>query len=157
MTDRRELDAALDAARSGGTARTRSADVEVEVVEADRLGVRLRRLRVERSEPHDVESIGARWPRAVRELPDQVQPVEIAPGLGGATFRSDPDDRTDDTFVEIEVRGAAAEVRRLRPTPSGRQGEDWTMTRDQLHRLIDTLRDEPPSAVMSREQGSSSD
>lgn len=157
MTDRRELDAALDAACSGGTARTRSADVEVEVVEADRLGVRLRRVRVERAEPHDVESIAERWPRAVRELPDRVQPVEIAPGLGGATFRSDPDDRADDTFVEIEVRGAAAEVRRLRPTPSGRRSEDWTMTREQLHRLVDTLRDAPPSAPSSGEEGSSSD
>jgi hypothetical protein len=34
-------------------------------------------------------------------------------------------------------------VRRYRVGPDGRTPIDWTMTREQLGRLIDALRDEP--------------
>ena len=145
MTLREALDAEIDRAARGGTvhASEGAADAEIEVVEADRLGVRVRRVTVARALPHDPAQVGERWPRTLRDLPDRVIPIEVDPRLGGATLRSDPDDRADDTFVEVEVRGGSAEVRRYRVCPDGRTPIDWTMTREQLGRLIDALRDEP--------------
>jgi len=140
------LDRELDRAARGGVVHVEAEDghAEVEVVEADRLGVKVRRVRVEAIRPHDLHGIAESWPRRLRELPDRVHPVEVDPRLGGATLRSDPDDRVDETFVEIEVRGASADVRRLRPTADGRDAIDWTMTREQLRRLVDTLTDTEP-------------
>jgi hypothetical protein len=135
------LDAELDRAARGGTVQASDGDndAEIDVVEADRLGVRIRRITVARATPYDPAEIARDWPREIRELPERLRAVEVDPGLGGATFRSDPDDRRDDSFVEIEVRGGTAEIRRHRVGADGREALDWTMTRDQLRRLVDTL------------------
>lgn len=135
------LDAELDRAGRGGTVQASdgATDAEIDVVEADRLGVRVRRITVARAAPYDPSEIARDWPRDVRELPERIRAVEVDQGLGGATFRSDPEDRRDDSFVEIEVRGGTAEIRRHRVGAAGREPLDWTMTRDQLRRLVDTL------------------
>ncbi|TVQ88764.1 MAG: hypothetical protein EA397_16335 [Deltaproteobacteria bacterium] len=141
MTPRDAIDLALDGVRAGGTAQIEGAgtQTEIEVVESDRLGVKVRRIRVERDRAYDVEALGDRWPKTVRQLPDRLKPVEIEPRLGGATLRSDPEDRVDDTFMEVEVRDRAAEVQRQRTTPAGREASDWSMTREQLRGLLDAL------------------
>lgn len=114
--------------------------VEVDVVDVDRLGIRVRGVEVQRDRDYDVGGVAERWPSDLRELPDRVEPVEVEPGLGGATLRSRPDERRDDTFVEVEVRGDRARVRRMR-APRGGEREDveWSVTREQLGRLVDTL------------------
>lgn len=140
------LDRELDRATGGGLVHAEGdgGHAEIDVVETDRLGVRVRRVRVEAPTPHDLDAIAERWPRRIRELPDRVCPIEVDPRLGGATLRSDPDDRADETFVEVEVRGATTEIRRHRPTPEGRDEVEWTMTREQLRRLVETLGGDEP-------------
>lgn len=141
------LDRELDRAARGGLVHAEGdgGHAEIDVVEADRLGVRVRKVRVDATRAHDLRDIAERWPRKLRDLPDRVVPVEVDPRLGGATLRSDPDDRADDTFVEVEVRGASAEIRRLRPAADGRDAVEWTMTREQLRRLVEALGDPDPT------------
>jgi len=113
---------------------------QVDVHEVDRLGVRVRRIRVEREDPYDVERVAERWPRELRDLPDRVEPVEVDPRLGGATLRSRPDELRDDRFIDIEVRGRSAEVHRHTRNRGGdRESADLTLTREQLGRMVDDL------------------
>lgn len=141
MTAPDTIDQALDRVRAGGMAQIDqgSTQAEVEVIEADRIGIKVRRVRVERDRDYEVHGIAERWPRTVRSLPDRLHPVEVEPRLGGATLRSDPEDQVDDTFMEVEVRGSAAEVTRHRRLPGGREQTEWSMTREQLRGLLDAL------------------
>jgi hypothetical protein len=135
-----ELDDALDELSGPGTI---SVDrdghrAEVDVVDADRLGVSIRRLRVERERPVDVVDEAHALPERLRSLPERVRAVEIDPHLGGSVLRTEPDDLRDDEFFEVQVRPDHTEVRRTRVTDDGdRQGADFTLTRQQLDRLID--------------------
>lgn len=139
------LDDALDAlggageaefGREGGSARVDAADV-------DRLGVRVRRVRVERDAPWDVVERAAALPDRLRALPDRVAPQEVAPELGGAILRTRPEDLrptpTGTEYFEVDVRERSAEVRRVRVRDGERTDADWTLTREQLGRLLDEL------------------
>lgn len=146
MSVARALDAALDHALDHGVGEgpveveTDGVHAEVDVVDVDRIGVRVRGIRVRRPTDHDVEAVGREWPGRLRDLPDRVVPVEVDPRLGGANLRSDPADRRDDTFMDVEVRGSEARIRRLRAAPGqAREEVEWTTTRDGLERVVDTL------------------
>lgn len=142
MSLRDALERALDSAESGDTVQAEhdGATAEVDVAEVDGLGVRIRGLTVRRSAPYDPDSVADSWPRELRALPERLVPVEVDPGLGGATLCSDPDEIRDHTWTEVEVRGAEARVRRIRRPPGGeREERDWTATRDQLGRTVDDL------------------
>lgn len=135
------LDEAIDTSTDDGPrtieAEAGSRRAEVDIEEVDRLGVRVGRIRVERESDYDLEAIARDWPRELRDLPDRVEPVEVDPGLGGATLRSRPEEMRDDRFVDIQVRGRTAEVRRL---VRSRDAEaDFTLTREQLGRMVDDL------------------
>ncbi|MCA9489638.1 MAG: hypothetical protein KC621_06930 [Myxococcales bacterium] len=144
MSEHGSLDDALDALPAeGGTA-----DVDrgghrarVDVVEADRLGVRIRKLEVERDEPLDVAHEARDLPERMRSLPDRVAPVEIAPSLGGARLRTRPEDLRGKEYYEVDVEPLRTTVRRTRATEDGREPADFTLTREQLERLIDEVGD----------------
>ena len=139
------VDDALDALNPDTPSGTVQAEVQgrsaqVEVADVDRIGVRVRRIRVERDRDYDVERIAEAWPRELRDLPDRVVPVEVDPRMGGASLRSDPDEMRDGRFVDIEVRGRVAEVRRrVRNRGEVRDDADFTLTREQLGRMVDDL------------------
>lgn len=121
---------------AAGTSRAR-----VDVVEADRLGVRVRGVTVERGEAEPVDGAAERLASRVRSLPERLVPVEVDPGLGGAVLRSRPDEMRGRDFYQLEVDAEGRRgVTRQRPSPGGgREATDWTMTRDQLGRLLDEL------------------
>ena len=87
----------------------------VDVADVDRLGVRVRRLKVSRSQARDVGAEAKSLPDRLRTLPDKVAPVEVDERLGGATLRSEPEQMRGREFFEVEVRGERdVEVRRYR-------------------------------------------
>lgn len=135
-----QLDQALDKLDGSGTVEVdrdgRSA--EVDVVDVDRIGVRVKGVRVRHDGPVDVEREARALPERLRSLPDPLHPVEVAPDLGGAILRGAPD--RDRRYFEAEVEPDRTRIRRTRVGDDGEREEaDWTMTRDQLDRLIDEV------------------
>jgi len=142
-----ELDKALDALDGEGTVQVDrgSHQAEVEVADAGRLGVSVRRVRVHRSEPVDVAQEAMELPNRLRSLPERVTPVEVDPTLGGARLRTDPDDLRGGEFFEVDVSADETTVQRTRIDEEGdRHSADFTLTREQLDRLIDEAAG-PPS------------
>lgn len=145
----RGLDRALDALpRGGGTVSVDrpGGTAEVDVTDVDRLGVRVRAVRVNRAQPVEVGAEANALPDRVRALPDRVAPVEIAPELGGARLRTRPDELRGDGYFELDVEARRTTIRRTRVDADGQRAPgDWTMTRDQLDRLIDETSGPGPS------------
>lgn len=137
--DREALGRALDGARGGGVAEVGRA--RVDVVEADRLGVRVRKVAVSHDPPVDVAEEARRLSEGLRALPERLEPVEVAPSLGGARLRTRPDDLRRREFFEVEVTPGETAVGRTRLAgdPPEREPADFTLTRDQLGDLIDEL------------------
>jgi len=138
----RALDDALDA-KGGGPG---AVDIEdggrkarVEVTDVDRLGVRVRGVRVEREAARDVADEAAALPERLRSLPETLVPTEVDPRLGGATLRTTPSEMHDGEFSQVDVRPNDVELRRYKVTEGGREPVDFTMTRPQLRRLLDEL------------------
>jgi len=136
-----DLDEELDRVPAGGgTVRVdrEGARAKVEVLEADRLGVRVRGVEVTRGRPVDVSEEAGALPERLRALPERLAPVEVDPTLGGARLRTRPDELRGREYFEVDVEPSRTSIRR---TKVGEQGErvetDWTMTREQLDRLID--------------------
>jgi hypothetical protein len=105
----------------------------------DRLGVRVRGVRVDRDADQDVTERARVLPDRLRTLPDRVEPVEVAPSLGGAVLRTRPEDLRGGEYFEVEVGRRSTEVRRVRVVDGERQPSDFTLTREQLGRLLDEL------------------
>jgi hypothetical protein len=137
----RKLDEGLDALPStGGTVGVdrSGATAEVDVIDVDRLGVRVRSVRVVRERPVDLESEARALPDRVRSLPDRLEPVDVDAGLGGARLRTRPDEYHRREYFEVEVEPLRTTIHRTRVDEEGnRAPSDWTMTREQLDRLID--------------------
>jgi len=135
------LDEALDRTpKGGGTIGVKrdGTSTEIDVVDVDRLGVRVRGVRVVREREVDVVDEATRLPEQLRALPDRVAPVEIAPSLGGARLRTRPDELRGDEYFEVDVEPRRTTIRRTRVYEDGtRQPSDWTISREQLDRLID--------------------
>lgn len=138
------LDEALDAlGQDGGTAVVEDGRgrVEVEAAEVDRLGVRLRSVRVTVRSPRAVVAECERLPRDLRDLGEPVEPVEVDPQLEGGVLRTRADALRDREYFEVGVRPDRTEIRRYRVGSDGvRARADWTMTREQLRRLLDGVR-----------------
>ncbi len=128
-----KLDEALNAGAGRVEAETERGTVDVEVTDVDRLGVRVRGVTVRRSAPADVVEEAGRLPDALRALPERVVPVEVSRSLGGARLRSVPRERE---FFEVDVEGGKTSVRKTRVVDGEREGREWTMTREQLERLV---------------------
>ena len=138
-----KLDEALDAVQGSGSVQIerRGGSATVEVEDVDRLGVRVRRVRVDRDRDWDIADTARRLPQTLRSLPEPVVPQEVSPQLGGAILRTDPERYDGERYFEVEVGRRSAEVRRVRVSEGERASEDWTLTREQLGRLLDELED----------------
>lgn len=138
------LDQALDTLPAeGGTAEIDDpdGDARIDAAEVDRLGVRLKGVRVRFTVPRDVREECEQLPERLRELNEPVVPVEVDPALGGGVLRTPPDAMREREYFEIGVRPGSTEIRRFRVRPDGgRERADWTMTRDQLRRLLEGVR-----------------
>lgn len=115
--------------------------VEVEVLEVERLGARVRRLRVEGAGPADPVAQAEALPERLQPLPDRVVPVEVDRGLG-AVLRSRPARRGE--YFEVRAEGAAVSVGRWRAGEAGREEVPFDLTREQLGRLVDDIADTLP-------------
>ncbi len=137
------LDEALERAVASGDAKgcieaeAGSERAVVDVVDMDRLGVRVSRVRVERAAPVDVAREAEDWPDRLRALPEVIAPVEVDPRLGGATFRTEPGEVDQHEYFEVEIRGRDVDLRRHRAPPGEeREAIDFTLTRGQLKRVV---------------------
>ena len=144
----RAFDDALDALASGEGSVTlpdARGDTEVDVAEVGRIGVRVREVRVHRSTERDVQHEAAALPGRLRTLPDPLHPIEVSPELGGAILRTRPEAIRDNEFFEVDVRRKHTRLRKHRVSDDGgREAVDWSLTRDQLRRLIDEVHGPEP-------------
>ncbi len=116
--------------------------LEADVVDCERIGATVDRLRLRREQPGDVQAQAGAIAGRMQGLGERVQPVEVDPGLGGAVLRTAPDDMVDGGFYEISVGddGRQAELERWKVGEGGqRQREPFTVTRDKLGRVVDGL------------------
>ena len=75
---------------------------------------------------------------------EQLRAFEIDPRPGGATLRPPPEDMRGRRFFAVDVHPGGARLRRLGvDEAAGRAVEAFTVTREQLGRLVDTLATEP--------------
>lgn len=140
-TPTRPLDEALDALDGPAEVAVEepAGTTTIDVVESDRLGVRVRELRIGHDSRDVVKHAGA-LPGRVRAVPAHLQPVEVDASLGGATLRTSPDEMRRGRFFEVNVRPDETEVHRYRVEQGERKREEFTLTRDQLRELIDEVR-----------------
>jgi len=137
-----QLDDALDQAPKQATVEVTDGErrAEVDVTDVDRLGVKVRRVKVHRQAPRPIAEEARALPERLRSLPERVEPVEVDPELGGASLRSRPGDMRDREFFQVDIEGEdEVEVRRYKAKEGGREELDWVMTRGQLGRLLDEL------------------
>jgi hypothetical protein len=138
------LDDALDRlAPGGGVVRVDrgGTSAEVDVIDVDRLGVKLKEVRLNRTVPVDISGEARSLPERLRSLPDRVEPVEVSPELGGARLRTRPEELRGEEYFEVDVEPKRTQIRRTRLAEDGtRTPTDFTLTREQLDRLIDETR-----------------
>ena len=143
MTSHKAIDKALDALDGEGSvsAEVPGGEATVEVVAVDGLGVKVREVRVNRSNPFDLETECQALPDRVRSLPHRLQPVEVDVGLGGGTLRSRPEEMRKRDFYQVDLTGGRnVGVRRFKVDKNGeRKAADFTLTREQLGDLIDEI------------------
>ena len=136
------IDEALDE-REGDKARVSLGPkhAEIEVGDVDRLGVRVRRVRVSRGAEIDVREAAATLPDRMRTLHEPVIPIEVDGANGRAILRTDPDEMRRREFFEVDVHGSGdIDVKRLKVRDDGERDDiDWTLTREQLGRLLDEI------------------
>lgn len=140
------LDAALDAAASKvGTApgtieaAAGGATVVAEVVDVDRLGVVVDRLRINIG-PGDLVHRSKRVSECVRPGGADLHAIELDTRLGGGVLRTKP--LEDDRFYELGLDETGGVLTRHHLDSDGRRcAEPFTVTRESLGRLVDELSD----------------
>lgn len=113
--------------------------IEVEVEDLDRLGASVRGIRVTSPQAGSITRQAERFPETMRALPDRLVPLEVDPRLGGAVLRSDPRDVRRREFFEVRTDGRNASLERRRGGPDGSERVPFTVTREQLGRLVDEM------------------
>ena len=114
--------------------------VQVDLADAARPGARIDRLRVSVPNAAPLETQAKGICRRLRHLPERLVPVEVDERLGGGVLRSDPADMRGKRYFEIGLDGTGATVERFKASPDGgREREPFTVTREQLGRLVDDL------------------
>lgn len=108
--------------------------VEVDVVDADRLGVTVRRVTVTGPQ-RDLRERVDQLARA-EALPAPVRAIEVDPGLGGAVLRSVPRRRE---FYEVHTDGRTTSIEKVHIGADGRERVPYTLTREQLGRMVEEL------------------
>jgi len=137
-TLREALDQAVDG-RGHHEAEVEGRKAEVEVRDADRIGVVIDRLKVT-GPSEDVRQRVERIGQSVRPGGEAVVPIEVDPGLEGAVMRTDPEHMRGGRFYQVDVTEHGAELTRQRRTEGGgREQEPFTVTREQLGDLVEGL------------------
>jgi hypothetical protein len=113
--------------------------VEVDVEDLDRLGASVHGIRVRAPHPGSITRQAERFPETMRALPERLVPLEVEPRLGGAVLRSDPEDMRGRDYYEVRTDGREASLGRMRIGPDGRERIPFTVTREQLGRLVDGM------------------
>lgn len=144
MSLRKAMTDALDV-HTGGDG-TIDADDElgsasVEVTDVGKIGVRIKRIRVDKKAPIDLKEAAIKIPEGLRSLGEPLKPVEVAPNLGGARFRTSPEEMREGEYFELEItQSGKSDLTRTKVDGEGNREEvDWAMTRDNLGRLLDEL------------------
>jgi hypothetical protein len=140
------LEKKLDAA---GTGRGRvevetpsGATAEVDLVDADRLGATIDRVKVSVPNPGALPAQADHIAEKVRDLGDRLIPIEVDERLGGGRLRTDPGEIRGGRFYEVDLDGDSAGVERYQIGDDGqRTRQPYTLTREQLGRLVDDLAD----------------
>lgn len=114
--------------------------VEAELADVDRLGATVDRLKVRVRQPSSLPQQARGICERVRGLGERLVPVEVDERLGGGVLRSDPGDMRGRRYFEVGLDGDGATLERYKATPGGgREREPFTVTREQLGRLVDDL------------------
>jgi len=114
--------------------------VQLDIADHDRLGATVDRLRVSvpssATLPEQASAIADR----VRDLGGKLIPIEVDERLGGGTLRTAPRDIRGGRFFEVELDGDSATIDRYQIQEDGqRERQPFTMTREQLGRVVDDL------------------
>jgi hypothetical protein len=162
----RELDAHLERARAAreagepdpgapGSVQVEADGVtlEAEITDCERIGATVERVKVRREQEGDVQVQARAIAERMHGLGERVEPVEVAPELGGAVLRTRPEEMVEGRFYQIDVgdEGRQAELGRVRIDERGhREREPFTVTRKNLGQVVDGLAeglaaDEPSS------------
>ena len=137
------LNEAATAAGSPGVieAQKGSSRVRAEVVDVDRLGVVVERLRID-CPAGDLAGRMARVAASVRPAGQHLKPIEMDERLGGGTLRTTAEHMMRGRFYQVGIDLQGAELARHRRDESGqRTREKFTLTREHLGRLVDELSD----------------
>lgn len=136
----RALDAHPDAPGTVRVPGEGGGHAEIDVEKVDRIGVRVRGLRVVHGERRDVADEAKRLTDDLRSLPHRVTPVEVEPRLGGAVLRSRPEEIRRGEHWQIDVSEGQTGISRQRVGEDGmREPSPWDMTRETLGRVIEEL------------------
>lgn len=114
--------------------------VQADLADVDRLGASVDRLRVSLPSGIPLPLRAQGVCQRVRGLGERLVPVEIDERLGGGVLRSDPRDMRGRRYFEVGLDDEGATLERYRALPDGgREREPFTVTREQLGRLVDDL------------------
>lgn len=114
--------------------------VQLDLADADRLGAKIDRLRVSVPSAAPLGQQAERICRRVRTLPERLVPIEIDDRLGGGILRSTADEMRNKRYFEVGLDGDGATLERFKARPEGgRERQPFTLTREQLGRLVDDL------------------
>jgi hypothetical protein len=117
---------------------------EAEVVDVDRLGATIDRLRLSQAKAGDVRRQVEAMPPRLKALGEPLQPNEVEPALGGAVLRSEPDPTNQNRYWEVNIRNgreASLDRYRVERETGERQREPFTLTREQLGRVVEGMSD----------------
>ena len=113
---------------------------EVELVEVGPIGARVKRVKVSVTDSAPLGAQASGICERLRGLGERLVPVEVDDRLGGGVLRTDPGEMQGRRYYEVGLDGDSATVERYRALDDGgREQEDFTVTRDQLGRMIDDL------------------
>ena len=128
---------------TGGSVEVSGADgsVEVDIVELDGLGAKVDRVRVRVPNPSNLPQQAEQISERVRGLGERLMPVEVDERLQGGVLRSKPEEMRGG-YYEVGLDGSGATVERYGVGEDGlREKQPFTVTREQLGRLVDDLED----------------
>jgi len=115
------------------------ARVQAEIVDVDRLGVIVERLRVQAGSG-DLEGQAERIAQTVRPAGQQLRAVEVDTRLHGGVLRTTAEHMVGGRFYQVGIDAQGAELTRHHKDEDGRRvRERFTLTREHLGRLVDEL------------------
>jgi hypothetical protein len=123
---------------------TRGRQAEVDVIDLDRLGVEVERVRVKTPAAGDLAGRARALASSLRPSGERLVPVEVDERLGGGVLRTAREDIRGRRFFQVDLDPDGAEFGRYRVDDAGdRHPERFTVTREQLGQIVDALSHEP--------------